>query len=119
MRCEEGCVTPKEFQRILRRDNESCYHCATDDQTLIPQHRANRGHGGSKSANKLSNLITFCSIANGLLESDPDFADLGRHNGWKLSRYDDPLKVPVFDVGSGRWWRLDDLGNRWLDPHRN
>jgi len=119
MQRQEGRVTPKEFQRILARDQESCYHCATDDQTLVPNHRANRGHGGSKTANQVSNIITLCSLANTLLESDAKFAALARTYGWKLSRYQDPLLEPVFDVGTATWYRLDNLHHRFVDTTRN
>jgi hypothetical protein len=116
---EKSGLTPKAFQKILDRDGGACYHCALDDETLVPNHRANRGHGGSKSANEVSNIITLCSAANFLLESDAEFAALARTYGWKLSRYEDPLVVPVFDYGTATWYRLDNLHHRFVDTSRN
>jgi hypothetical protein len=119
MQREQGCVTPKEFQKILNRDGGACYHCALDDETLVPNHRANRGHGGSKSANQVSNIITLCSYANGLLESNANFAEQGREYGWKLRAGDDPLQVPVFDVGTATWYLLDNSHRRHVDQTRS
>ena len=112
-------MNQKDFQRLLRRDNEACYHCATDDQTLIPQHRKNRGAGGSKLGDRPSNLITLCSLANSLAESDANFAALCRAYNWKLNSYQDSLKEPVYEMATGKWWRLDDSWGRHLDPYRN
>ena len=97
----------KQFQRFLDRDVR-CWHCGSDADDLIPHHRANRGHGGFKAGDRPSNCLVFCSIANGLLESDPVLAETARRFGWKLSRYDDPLQVPVFDVQVGEWFILTD-----------
>jgi hypothetical protein len=104
-------VTPKQFQRFRDRDVR-CWHCGSDGDDLIPHHRANRGHGGFKAGDRPSNCLVFCSISNGLLESDPVLAETARRFGWKLSRYDDPCKVPVWDVWSGSWFLLDDVFGR-------
>ena len=112
-------MKPKEFQRYLERDLERCYHCGIGDQTLVPQHRAGRGMGGSKArAHRPSNIITLCSIANGLLESDADFAQVGRDNGWKISSWEDPLAIPVRDLMSAEWYLLDDQGSRSITETR-
>ena len=105
-------MTPKQFKLFLDRD-QACYHCGVQDDTLVPQHRANRGHGGSKKRERLSNVIVFCSRANGLIESDPVLAETARVNGWKISGWADPLTVPVRDAG-GVWWLLDDFGGRFV-----
>ena len=106
-------MTPKQFEKYLVRDYH-CYHCGTSDETLIPQHRAGRGHGGSKAANQPANVIVLCSAANSLLESDATFAQLGRQHGWKLSRYADPLVEPVFDVLTETWFVLDNKYGRTI-----
>jgi hypothetical protein len=106
-------LTPKQFQTILDRDRH-CYHCGINDDTVVPQHRAGRGMGGSKNRQRLSNVIVFCSAANGLLESDANFAEKGRGFGWKISTYADPTSEPVYDTLSGEWFYLDDAGNRRL-----
>jgi hypothetical protein len=106
-------LTPKQFQQFLKRD-QVCYHCGINNDTLIPQHRAGRGMGGVKSRNTAANIIVFCSYANGLLESDAKFAELGRNRGWKLHSWQEPTTTPVWDVFNACWWLLDDQGNRTL-----
>lgn len=99
-------MTKKEFNKYLARDNR-CWHCGDTGDTLIPQHRKNRQAGGkNKSADQPSNIIVLCSQANGLLESDAKFAELGRKLGWKLRQHENPAEVPIF--GHGGWWLLND-----------
>jgi hypothetical protein len=55
------------------------------------------------------------------MESNPLVADMARAYGWKLSRYENPLVVPVFDALTGNWYQLDDnYGRRILNqsPHQ-
>jgi len=72
--------------------------------------------GGSKSSirNNPSNIITFCSLANGLIESDADAQDRARKCGWKLSSFEDPKTILVFDAYDGNWYLLNDQFDRWL-----
>lgn len=98
-------MNKKEFQKYLDRD-KSCPHCGTTGSELIPQHRLNRGMGGSKARNRPSNIIAFCSLGNGLMESSSTFAVLARSYGWKLLAYQDPEKTPVF-LSDG-WYLIDD-----------
>ena len=102
----------KEFQKYLTRDGGRCYHCGKAGDDLVPQHRAGRGMGGSKLRNQASNIITLCSMANGLLEADADLARLGRERGWKISGYEKPEDVAVYETWSGLWWLLRDDGTR-------
>jgi hypothetical protein len=103
-------VTPKQFALFLARD-QRCYHCGSDTD-LIPQHRINRGMGGSKARNKPSNIISFCALFNGLIESDPRAADMARRWGWKLNSWDSTTETAVFDASSGKWFVLDDSYGR-------
>lgn len=103
-------MTPREFQPYLDRD-QHCLHCGATEG-LVPQHRANRGMGGSRARNVPSNIIALCAVANGRLESDADFAKLGRESGWKLETWQDPKTSPVFDSVSGEWFALDDFFRR-------
>jgi hypothetical protein len=98
-------MTKKEFQKYLDRDR-ACPHCGTNGPELIPQHRLNRGMGGSKERHRPSNIIAFCSIGNGLMESSAGFAAMARVMGWKLYAHQDPETSPVrlFDG----WHLLDD-----------
>ena len=99
-------MTKKEFDKYLARDR-GCWHCGSNGDDLIPHHRLNRGMGSKNSkANQPSNIIVLCAEANGLLESNADFAELGRKLGWKLRQHETPSEVPIF--GHGGWWLLSD-----------
>lgn len=106
-------MKPAEFRKYLDRDGGECYHCGTNDATLIPQHRAGRGMGGVKSRNRPSNIITLCSYANGLMESDAKFAELARNRGWKIESWQDPTSVVVFHAPTAQWWLLNDEYKRY------
>lgn len=101
-----------QFQRFIDRD-QHCPHCGTTDDTLVPQHRANRGHGGHKAGNQPANIIVLCSRMNGLIESDPEAADMARRYGWKIGRYVDPSTARFYDTTAGDWFILDnDYGRK-------
>jgi hypothetical protein len=107
----------KRFKKFIDRDEGICCHCGTDDDTLVPQHRLNRGAGGSKERDKPSNIILICSLANGQLESNSTFAQMGRDFGWKLRNGQDPTKTPVW-LSDG-WYLLDDdFGRTRVNPHQ-
>jgi len=102
----------QQFQRFIDRD-QHCPHCGTTDDTLVPNHRANRGHGGHKAGNQPANIIVLCADINGAIESNADWASLAREYGWKLRRHEDPLTTPFFDMAHGGWWTLDnDYGRK-------
>jgi len=98
-------MTKKEFERYLARDGY-CLHCGSTE-ALAPNHRANRGHGGSKKSEVASNVVILCSLFNGLIESDAKAAGMAKRYGWKLSRYDNPAESPVYDLVAGKWFLLD------------
>ena len=103
-------MNKKQFQQLLDRDKH-CLHCGRMDDTLIPQHRANRGFGGAGKDsiyNRASNLIVLCSEANWLIESNAVWADRARLFGWKLSRWDDPSTRPVYDLPNAVYIVLGD-----------
>ena len=106
-------MNKKEFQKFLDRDKVCC-HCGTDNDTLVPQHRAGRGMGGSRSLDRPSNIIVMCSEANGLLESNARFAEVGRELGWKLRRDQVPEFTPVL-LADG-YWLLDNDFNKTPVP---
>jgi len=103
-------VTPKEFAKYVARDRY-CLHCG-ETEAIAPNHRSNRGMGGSKKRNHAANIVVLCSLVNGLIESDAGWAAMARAHGWKLSSWDDPYFVGVYDATTGRWWRLDDSFGR-------
>jgi hypothetical protein len=98
-------MTPKEFAKLVKRDG-FCLHCGKSDDTLVPQHRKNRGMGGSKLLDNPSNLVLICSLFNGQIESSPPHAEFARKMGIKLLSWEDPKEVPV--QFAGRFWLLDD-----------
>ena len=102
-------VTEKEFRKYLARDSH-CLHCGLEDDTLVPQHRVNRGAGGSKAKrlSNASNIITLCAYFNYLIEASSDAAVTAQHHGWKLSTWQNPLEVTVYDYVSGNWYLLLD-----------
>jgi len=70
--------------------------------------------GGSKQFDKPAFLITMCLSCNIELESNPKWAEVGRENGWKLSRNAyppvDPEATPV-KMGQ-RWFYIDNELNK-------
>lgn len=108
-------MTPKEFAKFVARDL-ACYHCGSTGTDLVPQHRANRGMGGSlKRGKDANNVIVLCSEANQRLESEAVFAQLGRTWGWKLNSWDSTTQ-PVYEAHSGLWWHLDGYKRFALPP---
>ena len=101
-------VTKAQFLKYLKRDFHRCYHCGVIDDTLIPQHRLGRGMGGSKARDVPSNIITFCSYYNGLIESDASERLRAEKLGWSLKSWQDPAKSPVFCMTTGEWYVLSD-----------
>jgi len=105
-------VTKAYLKRIWKRDNGQCWHCGTDDDTVVPHHRANRGHGGSKVADRPSNVVLMCSMHNGLMESDVNVFREAKEFGWKISRHSIPWNEPVMNW-EGRWFLLGDQFEKW------
>ena len=106
-------VSNRIRDRVFERDGYMCVDCGTP-YTLTIQHRANRGMGGSKNLDRMSNLITMCVTHNGLLESDAEYAGRGREYGWKVHRNRTvaPEDVPVFYRPLQAWVYLGDDGSR-------
>lgn len=105
-------MTKKQFQKFLDRDG-GCVHCG-DTETAVPNHRANRGMGGSPERDVPSNIVVLCSALNSLIESDSSFAEVARENGWKLSTGQNPQESPYYDLRNGRWFYLDNFFNRTM-----
>ena len=111
-------ATPSgSVRRMLERDGYKCVACGTG-YDLTPQHRANRGMGGSKRGHGLSNLVTMCKRHNEQLESDPKFAELGRQLGWKVKRNSGPpaSEVACWSFPEQAWFLLADDGSRLRLP---
>lgn len=104
-------MKPKEFDKYMRRDGEKCLHCGTTEG-LVPQHRKNRGMGGSKERDVPSNIIVMCSAFNERIEQDAEAAQRAVQYGWKVVGMDTPWLVPVYDVTAQGWFLLDDSYGR-------
>ena len=105
-------TTPKRLLKALdARDGHQCaWHPVgmCDPDTLTPQHRANRGHGGRPSLHRLSNLVWLCSRLNGAVESDALTAEVARDRGVKVRSHDDPARVPIRHAVHGLVLLTDD-----------
>jgi hypothetical protein len=101
-----------DFKRLVARDGY-CLHCG-EDEALSPNHRANRGMGGSKSPaiNAPSNLVLICSWLNERIEGRDYFREMAIEKGWKVSKWTDPKRIPVFDECTGVWYYLNDDWSR-------
>ena len=101
-----------------RRDNNACVVCGVfvGDGGNV-HHRRNRGMGGSKAANVISNLVVACgspsSGCHGLLTNRPWEIDAEWH-GWVLptNGNQDPATVPVLVAWLG--WALPTADGEWL-----
>ena len=103
-------MNAKTWASYLRRDG-GCAHCGAVD-VAVPNHRINRGMGGSKLRNKPSNIVALCSEMNGLIESDAQQAARAKAYGWKLESWQQPEFEPVYYPLEGRWYYLDDFYER-------
>lgn len=105
-------LSVKDWHRLLERDGGQCLHCGTVT-ALSPNHRRNRGMGGSKDPATLSpaNLVVLCSLENGLIESDATHRAIALRFGWKLEQWQ-TVDVPVYDANFGAWFVLDDSFGR-------
>ena len=110
-------------QQARRRDEDTCVKCG-----LIlagsgnVHHRRNRGQGGSRKANVISNLITLCgtplSGCHGDVTLHPWEFD-AEENGWVLSTNGktDPATEPVnvswlgwaYPLADGTWRAIEDI----------
>ncbi|MFJ4286439.1 hypothetical protein ACIPY0_12410 [Paenarthrobacter nicotinovorans] len=102
----------RQFALYLARDLHCVCGCVGQEDTLIPQHRINRGMGGSKVLDRPGNVVVMCSEMNGQIESDAIWAAIARDYGWKLERWQTPEDEPFYDVATGKWYLIDNNYNR-------
>lgn len=102
----------RQFALYLARDMHCPCGCVGREDTFVPQHRINRGMGGSKTLDRPANVIVMCAEMNGLIESSAFHAELARDYGWKLSRWGNPEDTPFFDRSDGTWNLIDNIYNR-------
>lgn len=101
--------TDKQIAAIRARDANRSAWSGNESDTLVPQHRANRGMGGRESMNRLSNGVLIESEINGLIESDPHWQAEAQRRGIKVSAFSNPATVPITHAVHGVV-RLDDEG---------
>ena len=101
--------TKRQVALLRVRDDNRCAWTGMESDRLIVQHRMGRGMGGSKLANRLSNGVLLDSLINGAIEADARLQAEAIERGIKVSRYADPLLVPVLHAVHG-WVLLDDDG---------
>ena len=101
--------TVKQKAIILARDGHKCALCGSEAQTV--NHRANRGAGGFRAANRLSNGCGICFRCNSDIESIPKVADCARALGVKISKYSDPKETLFLHPVEQVWVYLDDWGS--------
>ncbi|MER7361838.1 hypothetical protein [Nonomuraea wenchangensis] len=104
-----------------RRDNDTCVVCGVYvGKGGNVHHRRNRGMGGSRAANVISNLIVACGSptdgCHGLLTAKPWELD-AEWNGWVLptNGNQNPAEVPVLVAWLGWALPLSDGSWRVLD----
>lgn len=102
-------VDKKLVQALRERDGDVCAFTGVESDRLVPHHRANRGHGGAKSADRLSNLVLVDSLVNGRFEDD--LQRRAQLLGFKISRYAHPDSIPLLHAGFGGWVLLHDDGS--------
>lgn len=96
-------------ERIFDRDLWTCYLCANmfEDGSLVPHHRGNRGAGGFKGADTPANILSLCSLCNGVIEAHAGKAATARRYGIKISKFDvakaDQIPVAA-PAGMARAW---------------
>lgn len=103
-------MNAKQFARLVERD-VCCLHCG-ETERISPNHRVNRGMGGSKLLDRPANLMVLCSEMNSMIESNWFYAELAKHYGWKLERWQVPEETPIFDSRLWKWFLLDNEYNR-------
>lgn len=104
----------RQFALYLARDLHCPCGCVGREDTFVPQHRVNRGMGGSRALDRPANVIVMCSYINGMIEADAVTADIAREYGWKLSRWERPETEPFYDLATRQWYLIDNNYNRTI-----
>lgn len=95
--------TPLVRAAVYRRDGEQCVACASPEKSF--QHRRATGMGGSKTRPSVVDGLTLCFTCNQACEAD--MQSLALTNGWKVRKWADPVKVPVYFPHEWAWYRFE------------
>ena len=104
--------SPSLKAQVVARDGESCVICGA--WPVEVHHRAGRGMGGSKAANRVGACLTVCRLHNNRMETDAVFMRLAYRRGWKVRRHGvrAPEDVAVWYPAEQAWFLLGDDGAR-------
>ena len=104
--------TSDQSAAILLRDGGICAMTGIHEQCTgradVANHRLNRGAGGSKLRNGLSNGCAICHTCNGLIEADARLAEIARARGVKLRQGEEPADCPIWSPFFHQWVMLSD-----------
>lgn len=95
--------TVKTRRAVYDRDGQACVACKSTMLTF--QHRRAVGMGGSKMQPPPVDGLTLCITCNEACEHT--MQRLALVYGWKVRRWADPVKVPVFYPHEHQWFRLE------------
>ena len=96
--------TTKTRNGVYLRDGYRCVMCGAVSG-LTFQHRRAVGMGGSKILPPPVDGLTLCRVCNDACEAEEELAALA--NGWKVRRWADPARVPVYFPHEFQWYRLE------------
>ena len=104
--------SPTLKAQVRARDGEDCIICGLPGTDV--HHRAGRGMGGSKAANRVGACLTVCRRHNNLMETDAAFMREAYRLGWKVKRHGvrPPEDVAVWYPLEEAWCLLGDDGAR-------
>ena len=105
----------KAVLEALRARDSHCWYTGKTEN-LVPHHRKNRGMGGRKSLDVLSNLILVSADYNVEMESNAYVAVKALEYRHKL-RQGDSFTEPVFDAFLEMWFILDNEGRKTYAPN--
>lgn len=91
---------------VYVRDGYRCAICGATEG-LSFQHRRAVGMGGSKNLPTTVDGLTLCVTCNNACEAELQGVALA--NGWKVRRWANPERVPVFYPHEGFWFRLEGI----------
>lgn len=98
---------------VYTRDRYRCASCGAR-QGLSYQHRAAVGMGGSRLLPTVVGGLTLCVPCNVACEGHLQASALTF--GWKIRRWQDATRVPVFSFPEMTWFRLEGLERCEISP---